>query len=211
MVAVVQIRVADGTRAAGALRNVLPGHLQMDAARMDAEVKTLLNTTLGGYSDDYRGTVRRIITGTLDYGQGHATPFAQVMSEQLGVPCYGTQADLTLDGKRLAVIHGDDGRVKQTLLAAQEHDYLFQGHTHVADDTHHLDPTWVMGYDLDPIRCIDERKRLLAPQADVPQIHYYFPQARLRGYEGDQPDAAERRDFDAVVYPGYPVRSEAVR
>jgi glyoxylase-like metal-dependent hydrolase (beta-lactamase superfamily II) len=27
---------------------------------------------------------------------------------------------------------------------------------------HHLDPTWVMGYDLDPIRCIDERKRLLA-------------------------------------------------
>ena len=27
---------------------------------------------------------------------------------------------------------------------------------------HHLDPAWVMGYDLDPIRCIDERKRLLA-------------------------------------------------
>jgi glyoxylase-like metal-dependent hydrolase (beta-lactamase superfamily II) len=27
---------------------------------------------------------------------------------------------------------------------------------------HHLDPTWVMGYDLDPVRCIDERKRFLA-------------------------------------------------
>jgi glyoxylase-like metal-dependent hydrolase (beta-lactamase superfamily II) len=27
---------------------------------------------------------------------------------------------------------------------------------------HHLDPTWVMGYDLDPVRCIEERKRLLA-------------------------------------------------
>jgi glyoxylase-like metal-dependent hydrolase (beta-lactamase superfamily II) len=25
---------------------------------------------------------------------------------------------------------------------------------------HHLDPTWVMGYDLDPLRCIEERKRL---------------------------------------------------
>jgi glyoxylase-like metal-dependent hydrolase (beta-lactamase superfamily II) len=25
--------------------------------------------------------------------------------------------------------------------------------------THHLDPTWVMGYDLDPLRCIEERKR----------------------------------------------------
>jgi hypothetical protein len=23
----------------------------------------------------------------------------------------------------------------------------------------HLDPTWVMGYDLDPVRCIAERKR----------------------------------------------------
>jgi carbon-monoxide dehydrogenase large subunit len=28
----------------------------------------------------------KLITGTLDYGQGHATPFAQVMSDQLGVP-----------------------------------------------------------------------------------------------------------------------------
>jgi glyoxylase-like metal-dependent hydrolase (beta-lactamase superfamily II) len=27
---------------------------------------------------------------------------------------------------------------------------------------HHLDPTWVMGYDLDPLRCIEERKRLYA-------------------------------------------------
>jgi aerobic carbon-monoxide dehydrogenase large subunit len=30
--------------------------------------------------------VVRLITGTLDYGQGHATPFAQVLSAQLGVP-----------------------------------------------------------------------------------------------------------------------------
>jgi glyoxylase-like metal-dependent hydrolase (beta-lactamase superfamily II) len=27
---------------------------------------------------------------------------------------------------------------------------------------HHLDPTWVMGYDLDPLRCIEERKRFYA-------------------------------------------------
>jgi carbon-monoxide dehydrogenase large subunit len=31
------------------------------------------------------GTVT-LITGTLDYGQGHATPFAQILSSQLGVP-----------------------------------------------------------------------------------------------------------------------------
>ena len=27
---------------------------------------------------------------------------------------------------------------------------------------HHLDPTWVMGYDLDPLTCIEHRKRFLA-------------------------------------------------
>jgi carbon-monoxide dehydrogenase large subunit len=31
------------------------------------------------------GTVK-LITGTLDYGQGHATPFAQILSNQLGIP-----------------------------------------------------------------------------------------------------------------------------
>src|SRR5204862_302510 len=35
------------------------------------------------FEDD--GSVR-LITGTLDYGQGHATPFAQVLCAQLGVP-----------------------------------------------------------------------------------------------------------------------------
>jgi glyoxylase-like metal-dependent hydrolase (beta-lactamase superfamily II) len=27
---------------------------------------------------------------------------------------------------------------------------------------HHIDPTWVMGYDLDPLTCIEQRKRLLS-------------------------------------------------
>ena len=42
------------------------GRTVVDVARMDAEVKVLLNKTLGGYSDDYRGNIRRVITGTLD-------------------------------------------------------------------------------------------------------------------------------------------------
>jgi hypothetical protein len=49
-----------------AIRTLLDGKTVVDVARMDAEVKTLLNTTLGTYSDEYRGTIRRIITGTLD-------------------------------------------------------------------------------------------------------------------------------------------------
>src|SRR5207248_7629119 len=34
---------------------------------------------------DPDGSVQ-LMTGTLDYGQGHATPFAQVLCAQLGVP-----------------------------------------------------------------------------------------------------------------------------
>ncbi|HEY0932793.1 MAG TPA: tyrosine-type recombinase/integrase [Trebonia sp.] len=49
-----------------AVVKLLQGRSVLDVARMDAEVKTLLNKTLGGYSDEYRGNIRRIITGTLD-------------------------------------------------------------------------------------------------------------------------------------------------
>jgi carbon-monoxide dehydrogenase large subunit len=40
---------------------------------------------MGGIRFEPDGTVT-IITGTLDYGQGHASPFAQVLNERLGVP-----------------------------------------------------------------------------------------------------------------------------
>ena len=40
---------------------------------------------LGKITFEPDGTVK-LTTGTLDYGQGHATPFAQVLSAQLGVP-----------------------------------------------------------------------------------------------------------------------------
>ena len=40
---------------------------------------------MGGLRFEEDGTVT-IITGTLDYGQGHASPFAQVLCDRLGVP-----------------------------------------------------------------------------------------------------------------------------
>ncbi len=40
---------------------------------------------MGGIRFEEDGSVT-IITGTLDYGQGHATPFAQVLASRLGVP-----------------------------------------------------------------------------------------------------------------------------
>ncbi len=49
------------------------------------EVTAPANKEMGGISFDADGGIT-IRTGTLDYGQGHATPFAQVLSEKLGVP-----------------------------------------------------------------------------------------------------------------------------
>ncbi|MBS0640083.1 MAG: xanthine dehydrogenase family protein molybdopterin-binding subunit [Acetobacteraceae bacterium] len=40
---------------------------------------------MGGIRFESDGTVT-IITGTLDYGQGHASPFAQILSSRLGIP-----------------------------------------------------------------------------------------------------------------------------
>jgi aerobic carbon-monoxide dehydrogenase large subunit len=49
------------------------------------EVTAPPGVELGKIVFERDGSVR-LITGTLDYGQGHATPFAQVLSTQLGVP-----------------------------------------------------------------------------------------------------------------------------
>jgi aerobic carbon-monoxide dehydrogenase large subunit len=49
------------------------------------EVTAPPNKEMGGLRFEADGTVT-FITGTLDYGQGHATPMAQVLSERLGIP-----------------------------------------------------------------------------------------------------------------------------
>ena len=49
------------------------------------EVTAPVETEMGGIRFEENGDIT-IITGTLDYGQGHASPFAQVLHSQLGVP-----------------------------------------------------------------------------------------------------------------------------
>ncbi len=49
------------------------------------EVTAPANKEMGGIRFEPDGSVT-ILTGTLDYGQGHAAPFAQVLSEKLGIP-----------------------------------------------------------------------------------------------------------------------------
>src|ERR1700722_13310834 len=49
------------------------------------EVTADAGNEMGGIRFEPDGAVT-IITGTLDYGQGHASPFAQVLSDRLGIP-----------------------------------------------------------------------------------------------------------------------------
>ena len=49
------------------------------------EVTADAGNEMGGIRFEDDGSVT-IVTGTLDYGQGHASPFAQVLSDRLGIP-----------------------------------------------------------------------------------------------------------------------------
>jgi aerobic carbon-monoxide dehydrogenase large subunit len=63
------------------------------------EVTAPPQNEMGGIRFEPDGTVT-ILTGTLDYGQGHATPFAQVLSTRLGIPF-----------DRIRLVQGDSDRL----------------------------------------------------------------------------------------------------
>jgi predicted phosphodiesterase len=49
-------------------------------------------------------------------------------AQRLDLPCYGILGSLELDGKRVALCHGDDAALKKRLLDEQQHEYLLIGH-----------------------------------------------------------------------------------
>ena len=63
------------------------------------ETTAAQTTEMGGIHFNADGTVT-IVTGTLDYGQGHASAFAQVLVEKLGVPF-----------DRIRLVQGDSDRL----------------------------------------------------------------------------------------------------
>lgn len=88
--------------------------------------------------------------------------------------------DPLIEGGRMTLIEGLPPGVEREIVPGISVE-LFPGHTanllavhirsggqhacYVSDlipTSHHLDATWVMGYDLDPLTCITERKRFLA-------------------------------------------------
>ena len=70
----------------------------------------------GGIRFEDDGTIT-MLSGTLDYGQGHATPFAQVLTDKLGIPFERFRL-LQGDSDQLKV-GGGTGGSKSALVASQ--------------------------------------------------------------------------------------------
>jgi putative phosphoesterase len=55
-------------------------------------------------------------------------------ARRLGIECNSPLSEGTMDGKSVAIIHGDDIRLRRQIIQEQRHDYLFLGHTHTRSD-----------------------------------------------------------------------------
>jgi uncharacterized protein len=70
------------------------------------------------------------VWGNTDFDREDLTKYA----ERLGIACHGDLADLELDGRRIAVTHGDQAAILRQIVTARRHEFLLHGHTHVARD-----------------------------------------------------------------------------
>src|SRR3954471_4134576 len=80
--------------------------------------------------DHLAGVPSAFVFGNTDWDRAALARYAQ----SIGVACHPSLAELELGGKKFAVTHGDDFKLRQRLLAEQRHDYLLQGHTHLRAD-----------------------------------------------------------------------------
>jgi len=71
-----------------------------------------------------------LVWGNNDWDRTDLTRYARALNIGVGDPF----ADLTIDGKRFAVAHGDHAGILQRLIAGAQYDYLLTGHTHVRRD-----------------------------------------------------------------------------
>ncbi|MGH7180008.1 MAG: YfcE family phosphodiesterase [Tepidisphaeraceae bacterium] len=76
------------------------------------------------------GANAAFVWGNTDDDRDELARYAQ----RLGVQCLGRFGELDLDGKLIAVTHGDNPQLVREILHEQKHDYLLTGHTHVCAD-----------------------------------------------------------------------------
>jgi len=89
--------------------------------------------------DQLAGLPAVFVWGNTDWDRLPLARYAQ----GLGLTCGGDMYQLTLDGKEIAVTHGDDGQTVRKALESQSLDYLFTGHTHHPHDHRSGRTRWV--------------------------------------------------------------------
>jgi putative phosphoesterase len=80
--------------------------------------------------DQLAGLKSVFVWGNNDLDRTGLARYAQALHIQNG----GTFVELDLDGKRVAVTHGDDQKIFRRVIEDQRHDYLFVGHSHIKMD-----------------------------------------------------------------------------
>jgi putative phosphoesterase len=84
-----------------------------------------------GVLDQLAGLPAAFVWGNTDWDRAALGRYAS----DLGIQCFGSFGELDLDGKVMALTHGDDVRAVRRVLDGQRHDYLFVGHSHVKADS----------------------------------------------------------------------------
>ena len=67
---------------------------------------------------------------------GNVDGYTDLFSPSAHVQVVGRFATLTIDGKKIAVAHGDDARRLIGAIQSGDYDYVFTGHTHERSDEH---------------------------------------------------------------------------
>ena len=80
------------------------------------------------------------VFGNVDHGNADA--FAAAI-KAAGQTCHGRFGEIELAGRRIALLHSDDGRKFRETIASGEYDFVCYGHTHVAE-SHHVGRTLVL-------------------------------------------------------------------
>ena len=79
------------------------------------------------------------VWGNNDFDRAGLSAYAT----QMGVNCLGVFGELELDGKKIALTHGDDDKLVRGVLEEQRHDYLITGHTHMRHDRRNGRVRWI--------------------------------------------------------------------
>jgi glyoxylase-like metal-dependent hydrolase (beta-lactamase superfamily II) len=189
--AVVVIETGIGNKQSDKMRQIhqnqelLPDSLAAAGIR-PGEVTHVINTHLHFDHCGWNTTLHPdgSVTPTFPHAHYHAhrgeVEHGHLQLERDRVSYLSPNYDPLIESGRMTLIEGPPPGVEREIVPGISVE-LFPGHTanllavhirsggqhacYVSDlipTSHHLDATWVMGYDLDPLTCIAERKRFLA-------------------------------------------------